>query len=119
MVILGALSLAAVITTAGAWMIGAVVLGLDLSGRWPRSPGFRWLAGGLLFQLSAALVIQFADDRKWARSQRLAADILGMVASIVLLACVAKAVSLRGRSPDGIPPEIGTGYGLKRSRMGG
>ena len=94
----GISSLAAMIMTGTAWIRVAIRFALGLSGPRRAWAGFRWLAGGLLLQLGVVLIMDFAGYRVWPHGQQQVVGILGMLAAVVMLACLSQAMRIRAKS---------------------
>jgi hypothetical protein len=76
------------IVSGTAWLVILLVLALDLSGRWPRRRGLRWVWAGLLLLMSAQLVSVFAHNRNWPNDQLLVIDGLTLLIGLPALACI-------------------------------
>jgi hypothetical protein len=70
---------ASLIITGVAWLVIAIVLVLDFSGRWRRYPGFRWIGASLLLIMSSVIFSEVAHDRSWPIRQLETIDSLNIL----------------------------------------
>jgi cytochrome c oxidase subunit IV len=108
------MNLVTLIVSAVAWLVVAAVLVLDLGGWRRRDRGFRWLMSAVLLMVSAGLLSQVANDRDWARSSQLAADVVAVVVCVPALACLVTGAAMHSRlrkpasgSAPTMPPDGG------------
>jgi hypothetical protein len=92
----------ALIASAVVWVAILLALVMNLSGRRPRGPQFRWKGAGLLLIMTAGLFSAFADYRKWPPSQLHAVAKLDLLLILAAIPCLlAWSKSRRRAGPHG------------------